>query len=65
MSIQMKCLINILYYKTKYKQSLDTYINWVIMNDAFERDHPREFEGRLAGQQDKLESKYYDKDIER
>ena len=51
--------------KTKYKQSLDTYINWVIMNDAFERDHPREFEGRLAGQQDKLESKYNDKDIER
>ena len=49
--------------KTKYKQSLNTYIDWVIRNDAYERDHSREFEGRLAGQQDKLESKYNDKDV--
>ena len=50
--------------KTKYKQSLSTYMNWVIRNDAFDREHSREFEGRLAGQQDKLESKHNDKDIE-
>lgn len=51
--------------KIKYKQSLDTYLDWVVRNEAFEREHSREFEGRLAGLQDKLDSNYNDKNVER
>ena len=49
--------------KVEYKRLLESYIEWVITHDAFDRDHKREFEGRLAGQQDKLKSKHNDKDV--
>ena len=49
--------------KTKYNKLLDPYIKWVNLHDAFDRNHEREFEGRLAGQQEKLESNNIKKDV--
>ena len=39
----------------KYMSVLDTYIDWVVRTSAFDRNHEREFEGRLIGEQEKLE----------
>ena len=39
----------------QYISVLDTYISWVERNDAFDRNHKREFEGRLMSEQEKLE----------
>ena len=39
----------------KYMSVLDTYIDWVDRTNAFDRNHEREFEGRLIAEQEKLE----------
>ena len=43
--------------KDQYKESLDAYMNWVDKHDAFDRNHEREFEGRLMGVHEEIELK--------
>lgn len=41
--------------KDKYMELLNKYDRWVKQRDAYDRDHHREFEGQLMGEQDKIE----------
>ena len=41
--------------KDKYMELLDKYDRWVKQHDAYDRDHYRNFEGQLMGEQDKIE----------
>tara|TARA_Y100000817_G_scaffold297026_1_gene273034 strand:+ start:32 stop:703 length:672 start_codon:yes stop_codon:yes gene_type:complete len=43
--------------KVKYKEAVGDYVNWVNKHDAFDRNHEREFEGRLMGLHEKIELK--------
>ena len=43
----------------QYVSILDDYITWVERNSAFDRDHEREFEGRLMAAQEKLKDESF------
>ena len=41
--------------KDTYKDLANKYAHWVKQHDAYERDHHREFEGRLMAEQEQIE----------
>ena len=43
--------------KDQYKESLNAYMNWVDRTGLFDRNHEREFEGRLMGVHEEIELK--------
>mgnify|MGYP001268326085 FL=1 len=42
--------------KDTYVELVNVYVKWVKQHNAYDRDHKREFEGRLMAEQEKIES---------